>query len=74
MKSLYRQKRRKDIFGAMEDVNLSIDILPIDIYDEPELKSIITSKTTSSENIEFESNLPSSNYPEYNELPISLTN
>ena len=74
MKSLYRQKRRKDIFGAMEDVNLSIDILPIDIYDEPELESIITSKKTSSENIEFESNLPSSNYPEYNELPISLTN
>tara|TARA_B100001027_G_scaffold50361_1_gene33439 strand:- start:2815 stop:3681 length:867 start_codon:yes stop_codon:yes gene_type:complete len=74
MKSLYKQKRRKDIFGEMEDVNLSIDLLPIDIYDEPELESIITSKTTSSENFEFESNLPSSNYPEYNELPISITN
>ena len=58
----------------MEDVNLSIDLLPIDIYDEPELESIITSNTTSSENFEFESNLPSSNYPEYNELPISITN
>ncbi len=74
MKSLYKQKRRKDIFGEIENANLSIDLLPIDVYDEPELKSIVTSKTSDSGNLDYEPNLPSSNYPKYNELPLSVTN
>ncbi len=43
MRSLYRQKRKKEISGQLEEENLSLNILPVDVYDDPELeKSIAT--------------------------------
>ena len=43
MRSLYRQKRKKEISGQLEEENISLNILPVDVYDDPELeKSIAT--------------------------------
>ena len=79
MRSLYRQKRRKDISGEMEDEDLSMNILPIDVYDEPELKVEVerivkTDFEVKKTPISYKNSLPSSNYPEYNEFPVSYTN
>ena len=47
MRSLYRQKRKKEISGQLEEENVSLNnILPVDVYDDPELeKSIATADT-----------------------------
>ena len=79
MRSLYRQKRRKDISGEIEDENLSMNILPVDVYDEPELKVEVekivkTDFEVKKTPISYKNSLPSSNYPEYNEFPVSYTN
>ena len=39
MRSLYRQKRRKDISGELESKDLSLSMLPIETYEDEELKS-----------------------------------
>lgn len=38
MRSLYRQKRKKEISGILEDENASLNLLPVDVYDDPQLK------------------------------------
>ena len=82
MRSLYRQKRKKDISGEMENEEVSINLLPVDVYDDSELieevekivstgmdKTILSTTPAS-----YKSSLPSSNYPDYNEFPVSYTN
>ena len=82
MRSLYRQKRKKDISGEMENEEVSLDLLPVDVYDDSELieevekivstgmdKTILSTTPAS-----YKSSLPSSNYPDYNEFPVSYTN
>ncbi len=49
MRSLYRQKRRKDISGELESKDLSLSMLPIETYEDEELKSDV-------KNEEFKSN------------------
>ena len=75
VRSLYRQKRRKDISGEMEDENLSMNIISVDVYDEPELKVEVekivkTDFEVKKTPISYKNSLPSSNYPEYNEFGI----
>ena len=82
MRSLYRQKRRKDISGELESKDLSLSMLPIETFEDEELKSdaknIIT--TMKNENVETKSDmtryyngvLPSSNYPGFNESRVNL--
>ena len=82
MRSLYRQKRRKDISGELESKDLSLSMLPIETFEDEELKSdaknIIT--TMKNENVETKSDmtryyngvLPSSNYPAFNESRVNL--
>ena len=40
MRSLYRQKRRKDISGELESKDLSLSMLPIEAYEDEELERI----------------------------------
>ena len=35
MRSLYRQKRKKEISGELEEEKVSLNILPVDVYDDP---------------------------------------
>jgi phospholipid-binding lipoprotein MlaA len=43
MRSLYRQKRKKEISGQLEEEKVSLNILPVDVYDDPKLEeSIVT--------------------------------
>ena len=84
MRSLYRQKRRKDISGELESKDLSLSMLPIDIYEDEELKSeventITTTMNTNNTNQEeanktryYNGVLPSSNYPGFNESRVNL--
>ena len=44
MRSLYRQKRKKEISGQLEEEDLSLNILPVDVYDDPELEKSIATK------------------------------
>ena len=82
MRSLYRQKRKKDISGEFENEKVSLDLLPVDVYDDSELieeveKIVSTSmdnKTIVSSPSSYKGSLPSSNYPDYNEFPVSYTN
>ena len=41
MRSLYRQKRKKEISGELEDEKVSLNILPVDVYDDPKLEQSI---------------------------------
>ena len=82
MRSLYRQKRRKDISGELESKDLSLSMLPVETYEDEELKSDVKNIVTTmkNENSETKSEmtryyngvLPSSNYPAFNESRVNL--
>ena len=82
MRSLYRQKRRKDISGELESKDLSLSMLPIEAYEEEELesdvKNIVTTMKDDDSEIKSEMTryyngvLPSSNYPAFNESRVNL--
>ena len=82
MRSLYRQKRRKDISGELESKDLSLSMLPIEAYEDEELKSDVKSIVTTMKDDDSEINsemtryyngvLPSSNYPAFNESRVNL--
>ena len=54
MRSLYRQKRKKEISGQLEEENLSLNILPVDVYDDPELKESIATEISKDSLVEEE--------------------
>ena len=83
MRSLYRQKRRKDISGELESKDLSLSMLPIEAYEDEELESdvkniVTTMKDDDDTEIKSEMTryyngvLPSSNYPAFNESRVNL--
>ena len=82
MRSLYRQKRRKDISGELESKDLSLSMLPIEVYEDEEpksdVKNIITTMKDDDSEIKSEMTryyngvLPSSNYPAFNESRVNL--
>ena len=82
MRSLYRQKRRKDISGELESKDLSLSMLPIEAYEDEELesdvKNIVTTMKDDGSEIKSEMTryyngvLPSSNYPAFNESRVNL--
>ncbi len=82
MRSLYRQKRRKDISGELESKDLSLSMLPVEAYEDEELKSdnknIVTTMKDEDSEIKSEMTryyngvLPSSNYPAFNESRVNL--
>ncbi len=89
MRSLYRQRRQKEISGNLEDDKMSLNNIPIDIYDEPDLASeietIVKEELSSETAIETETSLnpkrrvyngimPSSLYPDFNESRVNLIN
>ena len=51
MRSLYRQKEKKEISGELEEEKVSLNILPVDVYDDPKLKQSIA--TTLQEDIDI---------------------
>ena len=85
MRSLYRQKRKKEISGELENEKVSFDLLPTDIYDDEELSTGIeeiveTTQTQLAKKVEakpmnkryYNGILPSSNYPGFNESRVNL--
>ena len=84
MRSLYRQKRRKDISGELESKDLSLSMLPIEAYEDeelkPDVKNIVTTMKDDDDDTEIKSEmtryyngvLPSSNYPAFNESRVNL--
>ena len=82
MRSLYRQKRRKDISGDLESKDLSLSMLPVDVYEDEELKSEVKNVVTTmkKEDSDVKSGmtryyngvLPSSNYPDFSESRVNL--
>jgi phospholipid-binding lipoprotein MlaA len=88
MRSLYRQKRRKDISGELESKDLSLSMLPFEAYEDDELKvddesksdvkNIVTTMKDDDSEIKPEMTryyngvLPSSNYPAFNESRVNL--
>jgi len=85
MRSLYRQKRKKEISGELENEEVSFDLLPTDVYDDEELnigiEKIVNKKETQLANkVEvqplnkryYNGILPSSNYPSFNESRVNL--
>ena len=82
MRSLYRQKRRKDISGELESKDLSLSMLPIETYEDEEIKSDVKNIVTTMNNEDSEIKpemtryyngvLPSSNYPDFNESRVNL--
>ena len=88
MRSLYRQKRRKDISGELESKDLSLSMLPVEAYEDEELKedqelksdvkNIVTTMKDEDSEIKSEMTryyngvLPSSNYPAFNESRVNL--
>jgi phospholipid-binding lipoprotein MlaA len=87
MRSLYRQKRRKDISGELESKDLSLSMLPIEAYEDeefkdeelkPDVKNIVTTMKDDDSEIKSEMTryyngvLPSSNYPAFNESRVNL--
>ena len=85
MRSLYRQKRQKDIFGINNSVNrnFSYDINP-PVYEDTRHNSIVSDSlfppksnrmgATDNKLEILNDDLPSSNYPSYNEDEVYLTN
>ena len=83
MRSLYRQKRKKEISGNLENAKLGrLDLLPTDIYDDEDL-NIEVSNVIKTELVKKEVDgvpnkryyngiLPSSNYPSFNESRVNL--
>ena len=82
MRSLYRQKRRKDISGELESKDLSLSMLPVEAYEDEELESDVKNIVTTMKNDDSEIKsemtryyngvLPSSNYPAFNESRVNL--
>ncbi len=82
MRSLYRQKRRKDISGELESKDLSLSMLPFETYEDEEIKSdannIVSEMNNEDSEIKSEMAryyngvLPSSNYPDFNESRVNL--
>ncbi len=80
MRSLYRQKRRKDISGELESKDLTLSLLPVDVYEDEEFKAEVKNIVTSMEMSEkkpsntryYNGVLPSSNYPGFNESRVNL--
>ena len=85
MRSLYRQKRLKEISGELENEEVSFDLLPTDVYEDEELnigiEKIVSKKETQLANkVEVQPSnkryyngvLPSSNYPSFNESRVNL--
>ena len=80
MRSLYRQKRRKDISGELENKDLSLSLLPVDVYEDEELTTEVSNIVTTMEDSKKDASnvryyngvLPSSNYPGFNESRVNL--
>jgi len=82
MRSLYRQKRRKDISGELESKDLSLSMLPVESFEEEEFKSDSKKIVTTMKNANSETKpemaryyngvLPSSNYPDFSESRVNL--
>ncbi len=82
MRSLDRQKRRKDISGQLESKDLSLNMIPLDVYEDeelkPEVENIITTMNNDASEVKADSTryyngvLPSSNYPGFNESRVNL--
>ncbi len=84
MRSLYRQKRRKDISGELEGKDLTLSMLPVDeVYEEIDsTKNETVNITTPIDNVALDEKkpntryyngvLPSSNYPAFNESRVNL--
>jgi Surface lipoprotein len=85
MRSLYRQKRRKDISGELESKDLSLSMLPFDVYEneDEELKTEVQNTITTTMNLDnsnkevkkpryYNGILPSSGYPGFNESRVNL--
>ena len=85
MRSLYRQKRLKEISGELENEEVSFDLLPTDVYEDEELnigiEKIVSKKETQlankvdvqpSNKRYYNGVLPSSNYPSFNESRVNL--
>ena len=45
MRSLYRQKRKKEISGELEEEKVSLNILPVDVYNDPQLEESLAELT-----------------------------
>ena len=85
MRSLYRQKRKKDISGELESKDLSLSMSQIDLFEDERPASTTTDnddKVMASSLIEenevtpktryYNGVLPSSNYPGFNESRVNL--
>ena len=85
MRSLYRQKRKKDISGELESKDLSLSMSQIDLFedegpastttdndDKVMVSSIIEEKEVSPKTRYYNGVLPSSNYPGFNESRVNL--
>ena len=88
MRSLYRQKRKKEISGQLENEKVSFDLIPTDVYEDTEIvnldKKIANevktelSKTELVKDVKvankryYNGILPSSNYPGFNESRVNL--
>ncbi len=46
MRSLYRQKRKKEISGELEEEKVSLNILPVDVYNDPKLEESLAELTS----------------------------
>ena len=51
MRSLYRQKRKKEISGNLENAKVSFDLIPTDVYQDDILNSEIVSLDDEAENV-----------------------
>ncbi len=84
MRSLYRQKRKKDISGELESKDLSLSMLQIDVFEDEEKPILDTSenqdisvsmnqtKKETTKTRYYNGVLPSSNYPGFNESRVNL--
>ncbi|MBD22581.1 MAG: hypothetical protein CL572_02820 [Alphaproteobacteria bacterium] len=54
MRSLYRQKRKKEISGELEEEKVSLNVLPVDVYNDPKLEQSITATISEDENVKEE--------------------
>ena len=85
MRSLYRQKRKKDISGELESKDLSLSMSQIDLFedegpastttdndDKVMASSIIEENEVSPKTRYYNGVLPSSNYPGFNESRVNL--
>ncbi len=81
MRSLYRQKRKKDISGDLESKDLTLSMMQVDSFEDdkpmlstPSDNDILVSKDNNEvrETRYYNGVLPSSNYPGFNESRVNL--